>query len=151
MSQVQETIDIDVPTRVAYNQWTQFEEFPQFMSNVSLIEQIDDTHQRWTAEVGGQTRQFDVEIVEQRPDERIAWNTTSGLDHAGVATFHRLDEGKSRLAVQLDFEPEGIAEKAADATGLASRAVKSDLENFKQFIEKRGFETGAWREEVAKN
>ena len=148
MSTVEESIEVNVPLSTAYNQWTQFEEFPRFMEGVEEIRQIDDTHVHWRTKIAGITREFDAEVTEQRPDERIAWRSTSGTSHAGVVTFHRLDDERTRLMVQIDDEPEGLVEKAGDALGILRRRVKGDLERFKALIEERGTETGAWRGEV---
>jgi len=149
MSQVQETIDVDVPVDVAYNQWTQFEEFPRFMEGVESVTQTDDTHTHWVTSIGGVTREFDAEITEQHPDERIAWTSTGGdSKHAGVVTFHRLSESSTRVAIQIDWEPEGLAEKAGAAVGVDDRRVKGDAQRFKEFIEGRGTETGGWRGDV---
>ena len=149
MAQVVETIDVDVPVRTSYNQWTQFEEFPQFLTFVESITQVDDTHNHWVVNIAGQKREFDTVISEQIPDDRIAWTSTGGeVDHAGVITFHKLDDGKSRLAVQIDWEPEGFVEKAGAALGIDDKAVKAQLAEFKKFIEARGVEDGAWRGEV---
>ena len=149
MSQVQESVDVDVPVNVAYNQWTQFESFPNFMSGVESITQVDDTHNHWVTKIAGVEREFDTEITEQHPDERIAWQSVDGeTKHAGVVTFHRLDDAKTRVMIQIDWEPEGVVEKTGDAMGLVRRRVKGDLERFKEYIESRGAETGAWRGEV---
>ena len=149
MAQVVETIDLDVPVRTAYNQWTQFEEFPQFLTFVDSITQTDDTHSHWKVTVAGAEREFDTVISEQIPDDRIAWTSTGGeVDHAGVVTFHHLDDTKSRMAVQIDWEPEGFVEKAGAALGVDDKAVKAQLAEFKKFIESRGVEDGAWRGEV---
>src|SRR3712207_3186534 len=145
---VEQSIDVDVPVRTAYNQWTQFEEFPRFMDGVDEIRQTDDTHLHWTASFGGSQHEWDAEITEQTPDQRIAWRNTTGKENAGVVTFHKLAEGKTRIMVQMDFVPEGIKEKVGAAIGSADRRVQADLERFKAFIEERGGETGAWRGEV---
>jgi uncharacterized membrane protein len=147
-SKVEESIEIAVPVRTAYNQWTQFEEFPEFMDGVESVQQIDDTHLLWTAEIGGQRREWRAEITEQIPDERVAWKAIDADGPAGVVTFHRLDDNHTKLMVQMDFEPEGMLEKAGSALGADSRRVKGDLERFKEVIESRGAETGAWRGEV---
>lgn len=147
--QIIETIDVDVPVATAYNQWTQFESFPQFLDEVESITQIDETHTRWKVKVGGAEREFDAEITEQHPDERVAWNSTGGdTNHAGVVTFHTLDDTTTRVTVQIDWEPEGLLEKAGAALGAGSHAVKKDLRNFKEFIESQGSPTGAWRGDV---
>jgi uncharacterized membrane protein len=149
MSQVQETIDVEVPLEVAYNQWTQFEDFPEFMEGVESVTQVDDTHTHWVTKVGGVTREFDAEITEQHPDERVAWSSTGGeADHAGVVTFHRLSESSTRVAIQIDWQPEGMVEKAGAAVGVDDHRVKADAKRFKEFIESRGTETGAWRGDV---
>ena len=151
MSNIEESIDLNVPVRAAYDQWTQFEEFPSFMEGVEEVRQLDDTHLHWRAEVAGQEREWDAEITEQTPDQRIAWKSTSGAQHAGVVTFHRLDEGRSRVMLQLDVDPEGVVEKAGDALGLVKRRVTGDLARFKELIESRGEPTGAWRGEVTQD
>jgi uncharacterized membrane protein len=148
MASVVESIDVKVPVSTAYNQWTQFEDFPRFMDGVTTVTQIDDTHVHWVAEINGRTKEWDAEISEQRPDERVAWRSTSGPEHAGVVTFHRIDDETSRVTLQMDVEPEGIVENVGTALGLLERQVKGDLERFKEYIESRGTETGAWRGEV---
>jgi uncharacterized membrane protein len=148
MSTVEESIDVSVPVRTAYNQWTQFEEFPKFMDGVEEIRQIDETHTHWKTKIAGIEREFDAEITEQHPDHRVAWRSTGGTQHAGVVTFHRLDDATTRVMVQLDTEPEGIVEQAGDKLGIVKRRVKGDLERFKELIEARGSESGAWRGDV---
>jgi uncharacterized membrane protein len=148
MSTIEQSIDVDVPVRTAYNQWTQFEEFPRFMEGVEEIRQIDDTHTHWRTKVAGKEKQFEAVITEQTPDQRIAWTSEAGPEHAGVVTFHRIDDGQTRVMVQMDYEPEGAAEKIGDALGIVKRRVKGDLERFKELIEGRGTESGAWRGEV---
>lgn len=149
MSTVTQSVDVSVPVRTAYDQWTQFEEFPRFMEGVEEIRQLDPTHTHWRTKIGGVEREFDAEITEQHPDERVAWNSTSGPDHAGVVTFHRLSDAETRVTVQLDWSPEGVVEKAGDLLQLDERRVKGDLARFKEFIESRGVETGAWRGDVS--
>ena len=148
MSTVEESIDVHVPVRTAYNQWTQFEEFPRFMEGVEEIRQIDDTHVHWRTKIAGVEREFDTEITEQHPDERVAWRATQGTQHAGVVTFHHIDDGTTRVMLQMDTEPEGIVEQAGDKLGVLKRRVKGDLGRFKEMIESRGAETGAWRGDV---
>jgi uncharacterized membrane protein len=149
MGGVTKSVDVAVPIRTAYNQWTQFEEFPQFMEGVQEVRQLSDTMTRWKTEVAGVKREFDAQITEQVPDERVAWTSVGGTKQAGVVTFHRLDENTTRVTAQMEFEPEGVVEKAGDALGVVDRRVKGDLDRFKDFIEKRGgIETGAWRGEV---
>ena len=148
MASVVESIDVEVPVSTAYNQWTQFEEFPRFMEGVKSVAQIDDTHLHWVAEVAGKEKEWDAEISEQHPDERVAWHATSGAENAGVVTFHRLDDHTTRVTLQLDVEPDGPVESVGTALGFLQRRVKGDLERFKEFLESRGRETGAWRGEV---
>ena len=149
MTQIIETIDVDVPVTTAYNQWTQFEEFPRFLSHIESITQTDDTHTHWRVNVGGQVREFDAEITEQHPDERVAWNSKSGeVDHAGVVTFHKLSDSQSRVTAQIDWEPDGLLEKIGSVAGVGSKAVKDALGDFKKYIESKGSEDGAWRGDV---
>jgi uncharacterized membrane protein len=145
---IEQSIDVDVPVRTAYNQWTQFEEFPEFMQGVEYVHQIDDTHLGWKAEIGGVSHEWEAEITEQRPDERIAWKSTDGKGISGVVTFHRLGEDNTRIMVQFDWEPEGLVESTGSALGFDERRVQGDLERFKQLVESRGAESGAWRGEV---
>ena len=151
MSQILESIDVDVPVRTAYDQWTQFEEFPRFMEGIERVEQLDDTTLRWTAQIAGVGKSWTAEITEQTPDQRIAWKSTEGAENAGAVTVHRLDDRKARVTLQLDVEPEGPIEAAGDALGFVQRRASGDLERFKAFIEERGAATGAWRGEVEQN
>ena len=146
---IEQSIDLDVPVRAAYDQWTRFEEFPQFMKGVEEIQQLDDRHLHWVAEIGGSRHEWDAEITEQQPDERVAWRNTDGKDNAGVVTFHKLSDTSSRVMVQIDFVPEGIKEKVGAAINAPDRQVKGDLERFKEMIEGRGQATGAWRGQVS--
>ncbi len=148
MSTVQQSIEVNVPIRTAYDQWTQFEEFPKFMEGVAEVRQVTDTRTHWVTEIAGMDREFDAEITEQVPDKRIAWRAVDGPDQGGVVMFEPVDSGTTRVTVEMDFAPEGLAEKAGDALGVVDRRVKGDLERFKDFIEGRGVETGAWRREV---
>jgi uncharacterized membrane protein len=145
MAKVEASIDVNVPVRVAYNQWTQFEEFPKFMEGVESVTQIDDTHLRWVAEVGGKQQEWTAEIVQQIPDDRIEWRGTSGVEQHGIATFEPLGEEQTRVRVSFDYEPEGMVESLGSAIGQDERRVKGDLERFKEFVESRGAPTGAWR------
>jgi uncharacterized membrane protein len=149
MSQVIETIDVDVPVGTAYNQWTQFESFPHFLSFVKSITQLDDKRLHWTVKIAGVEREFDAEITEQLPDERVAWKSLDGeVENAGVVTFHKLSDTTSRVAVQLDWAAETFIERIGAALGIDNASVKSDLGNFKKFIEEQGSATGAWRGSV---
>ncbi|HSE59528.1 MAG TPA: SRPBCC family protein [Nitrospiraceae bacterium] len=145
MSVIEKSIEINVPVRAAYNQWTQFEEFPKFMEGVKQVKQIDDTHLHWKAEIGGKEKEWDAEITEQIPDERIAWRNRNGAKNAGVVMFHRLSDSKSKVMLQMEYDPEGVVENVGDTMGVVSQRVLGDLERFKQYIESRGHETGAWR------
>ena len=148
MATIEESVEVEVPVRTAYNQWTQFEDFPHFMEGVEQVKQITDTRVHWKASFGGQTREWDAEIVEQIPDERISWKSTEGAENAGVVTFHKLAPGKSKVMLQLEFDPEGIVEQAGDKLGIVRARTTGDLKRFKTFIESQGSETGAWRGEV---
>ncbi len=148
MTIIEESIEVNVPLSTAYNQWTQFEEFPQFMEGVEKVIQLEDDRLRWAAEIAGQRREWGAKITEQRPDERVAWTSTEGAKNAGVVTFHRIDDTTTRVMLQMEYEPEGLAEKAADVLGVVKRRAKGDLERFKEMIEARGRETGAWRGEI---
>jgi uncharacterized membrane protein len=148
MATIQQSIDVEVPVRTAYDQWTQFEQFPQFMEGVEEVRQAGDTQTHWRTKVAGKEKEFDAVITEQTPDQRIAWTSESGPEHAGVVTFHRLGDAKTRVMLQMDYEPEGVAEKVGDALGVVERRVKGDLARFKELIESRGTATGGWRGEV---
>lgn len=148
MTAVMKSVDVDVPVSTAYNQWTQFESFPQFMTGVDHISQIDDTHLHWKTSVGGVDREFDTEITEQHPDERVAWKSTDGTTHAGVVTFHRLSDDQTRVTAQIEWQPDNLTEKAGALVGADDRQVQRDLDRFKDFIEGRGGETGGWRGDV---
>ncbi len=144
----EKSIEVDQPIRTVYNQWTQFEEFPKFMEGVEQVKQLDDTTLRWKAEIGGQEREWTAKITEQHPDERVAWRSTEGATNAGVVTFHKLDPQRTRVMLQLEFDPEGFVEKAGEKLGIVGTRIQGDLERFKTFIEERGSESGAWRGEV---
>ncbi|MFJ9338714.1 SRPBCC family protein [Streptomyces sp. NPDC101733] len=149
MSQVEESIEVDVAVRTAYNQWTQFETFPHFMDGVEKITQVNDTLTHWETKVAGVEREFDAEITEQIPDERVAWATVGGeARQAGVVTFHHLADNRSKVMLQLDYDPEGFTENVGDRLGFVKRQVAGDLKRFKKFIEARTVETGSWRGEV---
>ncbi|NIK54751.1 SRPBCC family protein [Kribbella shirazensis] len=148
MSGITQSVDVEVPVTTAYNQWTQFESFPLFMEGVEEIRQLDDTHLHWVTKVGGARREFDATITEQHPDERVAWRSDSGPQHAGVITFHELAPQRTRVTAQMEIDPEGFIEKVGDKFGVVEGRVKGDLERFKHFIEERPGETGAWRGDV---
>ena len=148
MSTIEKSIEIDVPVNKAYNQWTQFEEFPKFMEGVKAVKQLDDKRLHWRAEIAGKEKEWDAEITEQIPDERIAWRSRTGAANAGVVTFHNISPAKTKVMLQLEYDPETFVEKAGDAVGIVSHRVEGDLQRFKEFIESRGQETGAWRGEI---
>ena len=148
MASVEKHIDVNVPVRTAYNQWTQFEDFPHFMEGVKEVRQLNDTHLHWRATIGGKEEEWDAAITEQTPDERIAWRNTSGAENAGVVTFHRLGDSQTRVMLQLEYDPDGFVEHVGDALGIVSRRVEGDMKRFKEFIESGGHATGAWRGEV---
>ncbi|WP_018353178.1 SRPBCC family protein [Longispora albida] len=148
MSVVTESVDVELPVRAVYDQWTQFEEFPQFMEGVDSVVQQGDDHTHWRVSIGGVRREFDAVILEQVPDRRVSWASVNGPRHAGIVTFAQQGEHRTTVTAQMDIEPEGLAEKAGDALGLISRRVQGDLERFKTFIERRGEATGGWRGQI---
>jgi len=145
MASITKSVDVEVPIRVAYDQWTQFETFPEFMEGVDEVRQLDDTRLHWVADVAGQQREWDAKITQQEPDMRVAWTSTSGAQNAGVVTFHRLEDAKTRVTLQMDWEPDGVVENVGAQLGFDDRRVQGDLDRFKEFIEERGSATGAWR------
>lgn len=148
MAEVTESIDVNVPVRAAYDQWTQFESFPEFMDGVKQVQQLDDTHLHWVVDIDGKTQEWDAVVTEQVPDRVVAWSSEGGQQNSGRVTFESLGADKTHVTVQLGWEPQGVVEKAGSALGFDDRQVKQDLENFKKFIEQRGAPTGAWRGEV---
>ncbi len=149
MSTVEKSIEVDLPVSTVYNQWTQFEEFPRFMAGVESVTQLDDTRLQWVAEIVGVRREWEAEIVEQLPDQRVAWRSIDGAGHAGVVTFDPVSPQSTRVTLHLDFEPEGLAEQVGDKLGFVSKQAEGDLERFKEFVEERGRETGGWRGQVS--
>ena len=149
MQRIEKSIEVQCPVSMVYNQWTQFEEFPRFMTGVKEVMQIDDTHVRWHAEIWGKDKQWDAEITEQVPDRRISWRSTNGdAPNGGSVQFEPLSADRTRVLLAMEYEPQGMAEKAGDAMGIISSRVQNDVENFKKFIESRGAESGGWRGEV---
>jgi uncharacterized membrane protein len=148
MSVIEKTIELNVPVRTAYNQWTQFEEFPKFMEGVKEVKQLDEKRLYWKANIAGKDEEWQAEITEQIPDQRIAWTSKGGALNAGAVTFQMLSDATSMMMLHLEYEPKGFAEQAGDATGLVTHRVEGDLKRFKDFIESRGRETGAWRGKV---
>jgi uncharacterized membrane protein len=150
MSTTTASVEVERPIRTVYNQWTQFESFPQFMEGVEEVTQRGDTHTHWRVKVGPSTREFDATITEQHPDERVAWKSDSGPQHAGVVTFHRLNDNTTRVTTQMDIDAEGFVENVADKLGILKARVNGDLKRFKSFIESQPTETGAWRGDVSR-
>jgi uncharacterized membrane protein len=143
-----EEIEVDVPVSTAYNQWTQFEQFPQFMEGVDEVRQLDDTLLRWAATIGGRKAVWDAKIVDQQPDRRIAWESVGGKETRGSVMFEELSPARSKIRLVMSYTPEGGLEKAGAAVRLDSRRIRGDLERFKQLLESRGAESGAWRGEI---
>jgi uncharacterized membrane protein len=148
MTRVKETIEVECPIRSVYDQWTQFEDFPRFMDGVESVQQLDDTHLHWKASIGGVRREWDAEIIEQEPDRIISWSSTDGTTNRGTVRFTPAGSGRTTVDLELDFEPEGAAEKVGDTLGIVKARAKGDLKNFKEFIEDRVLPTGEWRGEV---
>ena len=148
MATIEKSIEIDVPIRVAYNQWTQFEEFPRFMEGVEKVTQLDDKRLHWKASIAGKTEEWDAEITDQVPDRQVAWRSTSGSENSGTITFTSLGPERTKVTAVIGYDPEGIIETAGDKLGFVSRRVEGDLGRFKDFIEERGRATGAWRGEI---
>ena len=151
MSSIEESIELSVPVSTAYNQWTHFEEFPRFMDSVQEVKQLDDTHLHWRASVAGKPKEWDAEITEQIPDQRIAWRSTSGVKNAGVVTFHKLADNRTKVMLQMDYQPDTVNEKIGDVLGAVKLTAKGNLRRFKDLVEGRGVETGAWRGTVAQH
>lgn len=148
MANVERSIEVNVPVSTAYNQWTQFESFPQFMEGVEEVRQMGENRLHWCAKIGGQQREWDAEITEQAPDKRIAWTSISGPRNSGVVTFHYLEPDRCKVMLQMEYEPEGATESMGSAMGIVTGRIKDDLERFKEFMETRQTETGAWRGEI---
>ena len=148
MERVEKVIEVDRPLSTVYNQWTQFEEFPFFMEGVKEVRQLDDTHLHWRAEIWGKEKEWDAEITEQEPDKRISWKSVGGAENAGTVRFEPLDAERTRVRLVMAYNPEGLVENVGDALGIFTSRVENTVKDFKQFIESRGVETGAWRGEV---
>lgn len=148
MPTYEKSVDVAVPVRTAYDQWTQFEMFPQFMEGVDRIDQVDERTTHWVTSIGGVRREFDAQITEQHPDERVAWRASDGPTQAGVVTFHRLDEDTTRVHLQMELEPQGVAEKVGAVAGVIGHRIQGDLDRFKEFIESHGGQSGGWRKNV---
>lgn len=148
MASIQKTIEVNVPVSMAYNQWTQFEDFPEFMDGIEEVKQLDDKSLHWKAKICGKDEEWMAEIDEQIPDKRIAWHSISGARNDGIVTFEPLGPTKTQVMLHLEYDPEGIVETVGDKLGFVTHRVEGDLERFKKFIESRGTETGAWRGSV---
>jgi uncharacterized membrane protein len=148
MSTIQESIEVTVPVDIAYNQWTQFEEFPRFMEGVKSVQQYEDTRLRWLVEVGGREKEWLAAITQQEPDRLIAWEATDGTQNSGEVTFEPMGPGRTRVNVNMGFEPDGVVESLGAAAGVASRRVKHDLERFRDLVESGESSTDGWRGEV---
>jgi uncharacterized membrane protein len=145
METIKKSIEVERPLRTVYNQWTQFEEFPRFMKGVRKVTQLDDQRLHWEAEVGGKNKEWDARITDQIPDHLIAWQSEGGVYTSGAVEFAATGPNRTRIDVQLIYDPESFVESAGDTLGLVSTKVENDLQRFKEFIENRGQETGAWR------
>ena len=148
MEHIEKSIECDVSVHAAYNQWTQFESFPQFMEGVTRVRQLDDKRMHWEAKIGGKKEEWTAEIQEQVPDKRISWRSTSGAENSGTVTFQDLGGNRCKVTLRLNYDPKGFTENLGDALGVMDARVRGDLERFKDFIEARGTETGAWRGEI---
>lgn len=149
MASVESSVDVNVDVTTAYNQWTQFEDFPQFMETIVSVRQLDDRHLHWVAEIAGQTREWDAEITEQIPDKRISWTSVSGEANGGVVGFEPLGDSRCRVSLRVDYDPRGLLERAGESVGLIEKRVRDDLGRFKSFIEARGEASGEWRGRIA--
>lgn len=148
MSTHTETAVVDVPVRVAYDQWTQFESYPAFMDHVESVQQLTDDRNHWNVQIMGVSREYDAQILRQEPDQVIAWRSTEGPEQAGEVMFEPVAADQTKVTLQLRFEPDDAAENIGDALGFVSRATRKSLDQFKEFIENRGDATGQWRGEV---
>jgi uncharacterized membrane protein len=148
MNTVEKSIVVNVPVRTAYDQWTQFEEFPQFMEGIEKVRQEGDKNTHWHANIAGQEVQWDADITEQTPDQRVSWRSTSGAHNAGTVSFQSQGADQTNVTLRLEYEPEGFFQTVGSALGFVDSRVEGDLERFKTFIESRGQETGAWRGEI---
>lgn len=148
MGVAEETVEVNVPVHTAYNQWTQFESFPEFMSGVEEVRQLDDKRLHWKVKIAGVSREYDAEIIEQTPDQVIAWQSTGDTDNSGTVRFQEVDNLTTRISASIGYQTESLTEKAGDALSMPQRQLRNDLARFKEFIESRGTETGAWRDEI---
>jgi carbon monoxide dehydrogenase subunit G len=144
-TRVERSIEVDVPVRTAYDQWTQFEDFPHFMGGVKDVHQHDDQRLHWTAEIAGVRREWEAVILEQVPDQKIAWAAAEGATNAGAVRFEAAGPMSTTVHLTLEYEPEGVVEQVGDKLGLVERQVNADLKRFKELVEAEGYATGAWR------
>ncbi|HEX6005990.1 MAG TPA: SRPBCC family protein [Burkholderiales bacterium] len=149
MSVVEKTVEVQCPLSRVYNQWTQFESFPRFMEGVEDVKQTDDTHLHWRADIAGVDREWDAEITEQIPDRKIAWRSISGPGNGGTVTFQQIDPQRTRVTLRMEYDPKGFVENTANMLGVIDRRIEGDMKRFRDFIEERGQETGAWRGDVS--
>ena len=147
-TKVEKSIQVDVPVTTAYNQWTQFEDFPHFMGGVKEVRQLGDDRMHWVAEIGGVKREWDAAVLEQVPDQKVAWAATSGATNAGAVRFQPAGPNSTIVYLELEYEPEGLVEQVGDKLGVVGRQAESDLERFKKLIEDQGYASGAWRGSV---
>ena len=148
MERLEKTFEVACPVHTVYNQWTQFKEFPRFMEGVKETSQLDNMHLRWKVSIAGKEKEFDTEIIEQVPDERIAWRSVSGAPNAGMVSFEALGKDRTRVELLMEYEPQSFVEKAADAVGIVSGKVDDAVQRFTRLLERRCAETGAWRGEI---
>lgn len=148
MSRLEKSVEVDLPVRVVYDQWTQFEDFPRFMEGIESVEQLDDRRLLWRAKLGGRQEEWEAEITYQEPDERIGWRSTTGAENSGIVAFDAVNPNRTRVRLELTYEPSGASENVGDLLGVVSRRVQGDLDRFKEFIEARGRATGGWRGQV---
>ena len=145
MASIEKDIEVEAPLTAVYNQWTQFEEFPSFMDGVKAVSQMGDDRLHWVAEIAGKQKEWDARIIEQTPDQRIAWRSEDGADNSGIVTFQHVSDDVTKVTLQIEYDPEGAVESTGDALGFVGRRVDGDLKRFKEFIEERGRATGGWR------
>ncbi len=148
MEHIEKSVDVNAPLNAVYNQWTQFEDFPEFMEGVVEVRQLDEKRLHWRARVGGHEKEWDAEIFEQTPDERIAWRSVSGAMNSGQITFQSLGPNETRVNAKINYDPQGVLENIGGALGIMGGYVQGNLNRFKHFIEARGAETGSWRGEI---
>ena len=145
---VEKSIEVEAPVNKVYNQWTQFEDFPKFMQGIEQVQQLDDKRLHWVAEIAGKRKEWDAEIFEQVPDQKIAWRSTSGAPNAGIVSFRPIADSRTHVTVRMEYDPEGVIENVGAALGAVGTRIEGDLKRFRDFIQSRIQETGAWRGEI---